>query len=144
MTKTENILIRHPTKPARRFAVVAAITAFLVSAAEAQVVIDMPAPPRKEAAVIELEPPPASQPDEANEAIDPYPAEPDAGDLALRRYAYGRTGTYDTYQFGSQFMYQSNAWWWGGGFWPWWGSCSVKCCDKPASSVKCSVTGRPG
>lgn len=133
MSKTGTILIRHPAKPAKLL--IAGIAALLVTSAGAQVVIDMPAPPRKEVAMV-ASPLPTIQ-------SDAHPVEPDAGDLALRRYAYGRTGTYDTYQFGSQFVYQSSSWWWGG-FWPWWGSCSVRCVDRPASSVKCSVTGKPG
>jgi hypothetical protein len=124
----------------------AAVSTIFGTTAVAEVVIDMPAPPRKVVMMIQSNPSlPSEQPGDDNDAAA-YPVDAtsdwDTGDLALRRYCYGRTAPYDTYFMGSRFAYQSG--WWGWGFWPWWG-CSVNSsCIKPTSSMKCSVKACPG
>lgn len=79
-----------------------------VSASEAQVVIDMPAPSHT----------PAAQP-AARPAVD-------SGDLALARYARARRGPRNTYHLGGSGRYRYPYYgypYYGSGFWwPWFGA----------------------
>lgn len=77
-----------------------------VSASEAQVVIDMPAPSHTPAA------PPAARP-----AVE-------SGDLALARYARARRGPRDTYHLGGsgyRYPYYGYPYYGSGFWWPWFG-----------------------
>ena len=78
-----------------------------VSASEAQVVIDMPAPSHTPAA------PSAARP------------EVDTGDLALARYARARRGPRDTYYLGGSgwygYPYYGYPYYGSGFWWPWFG-----------------------
>jgi hypothetical protein len=100
----------------------------IVATSAAQVVIEMPAPPKPSVKVGTAAPGMLADSPGGLTASTSLP-QPDLGDLALRRYARGRTAPYDTYWNGPQYAgirmysysYPYPVFWWG--FWPWWGPC---------------------
>lgn len=125
--------------------VAAAMAATIVHGAQGQVQISMPPPPNTSTRVADDAPPATVQTTgslattiEDIPAVAPLAASVTEGEVALARYAYARTGTYDTYfndgsywNNGIRYISYPNyipQFYWGpfwGGVWPgWsWGGC---------------------